>query len=98
MTHAAFYMTPLAPIAIVLGPVLLCLIVPVFAMAALGVLLLAGLVLLLALAGAVVSAPFLIVRAARGRLRQRDRSAAPEARLRQRAVRDGSEAILSQAR
>jgi len=98
MTHATFYMTPLAPIAIVLGPVLLCLIVPVFAMAALGVLLVAALVLLLALAGAVVSAPFLIVRAVRRRLQQREPATAPERRLEQHVVRDGSsDALLSRA-
>lgn len=98
MTHAAFYMTPLAPIAIVLGPVLLCLIVPVFAMAALGVLLVVAVVLLAALAGAVVSAPFLVVRAVRRRRQSRAPAAAPKPRLGQRVARDGSGALLSQAR
>ncbi|MCL4286159.1 MAG: hypothetical protein KJ006_00760 [Thermoleophilia bacterium] len=97
MTCAAFYMTPLAPIAAVLGAVLLCLVAPVFAMAALGVLVLVGAVLLLALAAAVASAPFLLVRAVRRRLRSR-RRAATAARLRPRAVRNGSHAVLSEAR
>lgn len=52
MTYAAFYFPPLAPIAVVLGAVLLCLVAPVFAMAALGVLVLVAAALLLALAAA----------------------------------------------
>ncbi|MEZ5074184.1 MAG: hypothetical protein R2691_05025 [Solirubrobacterales bacterium] len=98
MTYAAFYMTPLAPIAVVFGAVVLCLVAPVFAMAALGVLVLVGAVLLLALAAAVVSAPFLLARSVRRRLRSRRRSAAAGDRLGHRSIRGGGRAVLREAR
>ncbi|KAA0267391.1 MAG: hypothetical protein EDQ89_11790 [Acidobacteria bacterium] len=94
MTYAAFYFPPLAPIAVVLGAVLLCLVAPVFAMAALGVLVLVAAALLLALAAAVASAPFLLVRSVRRRLRSRRRPEPERARVRPPAARDDSRAVL----
>ncbi len=65
MLSTVFYIFPLVPAGIFLGALVLLLVVPVFALAALMVALLVGLAVLLALAAAAAAAPVFLLRSVR---------------------------------
>ena len=106
MLSTVFYIFPLVPAGTFLGALLLLLVVPVFALAALMVALLVGLAVLLALAVAALAAPVFLLRAVPGWPRpvprldavRRALRARRLARSRQRTSPGGEAALLDRAR
>lgn len=62
MSYTTFYTLPLVPCGVFFGALILLLVVPVFALAALAALLLITLGILIAAAGAILASPLLIAR------------------------------------
>jgi hypothetical protein len=100
------YIVPLVPAGLFFGVLLLLLIVPVFAMAALAFAVLVGLAALLALAAATVAVPIVLLREAQHRLRRSPSLGAagralrhqPRIRVRRGAPHAAGDASLSRVR
>ena len=98
VNSTAFYAAPILPGVALCGAVLILLIVPVFAVAAVGALVLVGLVLTAGLIGAALASPFLAVQGIRRLARSHGRIPQLAAPLRRRVARPQPERLVSQAR